>query len=128
MSTYIPGVCNIGKAEVERRKSKFKFSIVLLILVTIVFLLIDSNTLLLGFLIGLATYASILFFQIRQKFCIAFGWFNLYNFGELNSKKVRITTNEFRQKDRLQVAKILAFSLATTVIYIGLIFLLKKLI
>lgn len=128
MSEYIPGVCNIGKAEVERRKSKFKFSIFLLLVASIVYLWFDDSTAVLGLQIVLACYSSILFFQIRQKFCIAFGWFNLYNFGELNTKKQQVSDNDYRQKDRLQVARILTFSLISTLIYIGLIFLLKRII
>ena len=125
---YIPGVCNIGKAEIERRSSKLKLGIILLVVITFLFLYLPYAAWLFSILIGLACYNSILIFQIRQKFCIAFGMFSVFNFDALSSRKVKVESNEYQRLDRLQVVKILAFSMISTLIFVGLIFLLKKII
>lgn len=73
-----------------------------------------------------ATYMFILIFQLRQKFCIVFGWKSIYNFNDLKSRKEKVNEEAWRALDKKQTLKIILYSLLSTGLYLALIFLLKK--
>ncbi len=125
---YIPGICNIGIAELQRRKSKLKLSAFLLILSSILFLFLPFTSLLFSFIAILACYSFILIFQIQQKFCIVFGWLSVFNFNEITSKKSKVEKAQWIELDKKRALKILALSFFSTLLFMCFIFLLKKVV
>lgn len=125
-NTYIPGVCNIGPSEINRRKSKLKLAVALLLFSTIGFFMLPLPAISFSIVACIATYMFILIFQLRQKFCIVFGWKSIYNFNAVNSRKTKVDDEGWRALDRKQTLKIVLYSFLSTGLYLVLIFLLKK--
>lgn len=125
-NTYIPGVCNIGPSEINRRKSKLKLAVALLLLSTIGYFMLALPAISFSIVACFATYMFILIFQLRQKFCIVFGWKSIYNFNDLKSRKEKVNEEAWRALDKKQTLKIVFYSLLSTGLYLALIFLLKK--
>ncbi len=125
-NTYIPGVCNIGPSEINRRKSKLKLAVALLLLSTIGYFMLALLAISFSIVACIATYMFILIFQLRQKFCIVFGWKSIYNFNDLKSRKEKVNEEAWRALDKKQTLKIILYSLLSTGLYLALIFLLKK--
>ena len=125
-NTYIPGVCNIGPAEISRRKSKLKLALALLLLSSLLFFTLALPVLFFSIVACIATYTFILIFQLRQKFCIVFGWKSIYNFNAVISRKTKVDDEAWRALDRKQTLKIVLYSFLSTGLYLVLIFLLKK--
>ncbi|MBL0046496.1 MAG: hypothetical protein IPP32_00125 [Bacteroidetes bacterium] len=125
-NTYIPGVCNIGPAEINRRKSKLKLALVLLLFSTLLFFILPFPVVTFSIVACIATYTFILIFQLRQKFCIVFGWKSIYNFNAVKSRKTKVDDETWRALDRKQTLKIVLYSFLSTGLFLALIFLLKK--
>lgn len=125
---YIPGVCNIGEAEIANRTRKLKLALSLVSILTLLFLFLSYSTMLFAITAGLSCYASILFFQIRHKFCIAFGWKNVFNFKQMGDSKGKVLNEEWRRMDQVLVIKILVYSLLSMFLFMSVIFLVKKII
>jgi hypothetical protein len=96
---YIPGTCNIGKKEIQRR---YLQSTIGFILTIVIIFLIESNhsnnNLKLLIVIPL-TYSILCFLQAFYKFCVLFGVKGLYNF---NDKRIftKISYKDYISKDR----------------------------
>jgi hypothetical protein len=123
--SYIPGVCNIGKAEIQRRANKLKIAIVLILVITVWYLLIPFNKILFALLISISVYASILFFQIQNKFCIVYGMLSIFNFEEIGKRK-KIENADFIKQDKRLVMKIVLYSLISTALFAFALILLKE--
>jgi hypothetical protein len=107
---YIPGVCNIGREEIARRK-KVGFGGLLLTVITLILFLIFEVTGFLRFLIVIPVFTSAMgFLQARAHFCARFGLTSLFNFGELG-KHNKVKDDEFILMDRKKSLKIIFYSL-----------------
>ncbi|WP_127473463.1 hypothetical protein [Microbacterium sulfonylureivorans] len=115
-AVYQPGVCNIGPAEIRRRRLSGYLGLV----VAAVFLV-------LAFALGWAAPWRLLvalpvflaaqgFLQAAFHFCVGFASRGLYNFGELGTEEA-VYEAEFRKKDQRKAALItvLAFAIAAVV-------------
>ncbi len=109
---YIPGVCNIGKKEIERRKRAaiFSFALCIFCIVLIQWLGADRVWKLLLFIPAASLGVS--FQQWYFKFCVAFGMKGVFNFGDIG-KTFSIEQKEYFRKDRMK---------AWTMIISGLLF------
>jgi hypothetical protein len=109
---YIPGVCNIGKKEIERRKHAaiFSFALCLLCIALIQWLDADGVWKLLLFIPAASLGVS--FQQWYFKFCVAFGIKGVFNFGGIG-KTFSVEQKEYFRKDRMK---------AWTMIISGLLF------
>jgi hypothetical protein len=109
-SAYQPGVCNIGGAEVERRK-KVALVGALAFIALSAYLLISSASTSSAFLaMAPALLAAVGFVQSRKKFCFAFGLLGTFNFAELG-KMSKVLSKEEIAADRRQALLILAQSI-----------------
>ena len=113
---YIPGVCNIGKAEMRKRFVIGLSAIIACILLwgaCIVFAVAPSWRLLLFFP---ATVAAIGFLQYAWHFCARFGLNGVFNFGPNVGKTDSVEQAEYRKKDRRTALLIIGLSLLVGVI------------
>lgn len=113
---YKPGSCNIGFNEVIVRKKFFRFFLILTILLSIS-AFAWSHSLITWFLMLFSSFSSVvLYLEIRYRFCIIFGFFNLHNFdrlGELHDVK----NPQDARKDRRRVLEIVILSLMIALCY-----------
>ena len=115
-AVYQPGVCNIGPAEIRRRRTSGYVGLG----VAVVFLVIAFA---LGWgapwrlLVALPVFLSAQgFLQAAFRFCVGFASRGLFNFGELGSEET-IHDREFRRKDQRKalLITVLAFAIAAVV-------------
>lgn len=103
---YIPGTCNIGPAEVKRRRNGTIFSAVLVIVMIVLFLVLDVARIWRLTLFIPAFSLGVSFQQWYFKFCIAFGTKGVFNFGEIG-KTFTVEQKENVRKDRIKTLKMI---------------------
>ncbi len=107
---YIPGVCNIGAAEIRRRRQAGWLGLGLTILLWAAFLIfrVPAPWRLLLFFPAMLGAAG--FLQAAFHFCAAFGMRGMFNFGSEVGKTDTVEQAEFRRKDRGKAQMIGLFS------------------
>ncbi|REJ82996.1 MAG: hypothetical protein DWQ44_02460 [Bacteroidetes bacterium] len=119
-NSYQAGICNIGNQEVKVRKKFIRFFIPVTIFFTFSCIWWCHSLLLWIFLV-LSTFSLIvLYFEVKYRFCILFGFFSLYNFdrlGELHEVKNAEQANKDRKRvyEIAIVSMLLALSFSTAV-------------
>ena len=106
---YVPGTCNIGAAEIERRlragwAGVTVFSLILLFLMTSKS---APGWYLVLFLPGLAAAAG--FVQAHYRFCFYFGFSSLFNFDQAGARH-HVEDHDARRQDRAKARRLLAVS------------------
>lgn len=121
---YVPGVCNIGVAERNRRKQLGWIGIILTFAGLLIFdFLVINHDLhpFFGFILVLPAFlAAIGMLQSQQQFCVAFGLTNVYNFKPTIGPKVLIENKDARNTDRKIAIKMIIQSIILSLI-IGVI-------
>lgn len=98
---YIPGVCNIGKKEIERRKRGTLFSFMLCILCFVLIQGLDASKEWRLLLFIPAASLGVSFQQWYYKFCVAFGIKGVFNFGNIG-ESFTLEQKEYFRKDRIK--------------------------
>ena len=97
---YVPGVCNIGPAEIRRRRQSGWIGLVVTVLLWGAFLVFRVPAPWRLFLFLPAMLGATGFFQAAFHFCAAFGVRGVFNFGSEVGKTDTVEQAEFRIKDR----------------------------
>ena len=110
MSEYISGACNIGPAEIKRRKQGAYLGGALYLIVTVYLIASDASrtTRLWAFLP--ATLFAVGYIQSKRRFCVAYGFLGLFNFEKLGNT-TRIKVNQELKADRKYAIKLLVQAL-----------------
>jgi len=98
---YIPGTCNIGKKEIERRKRAALFSFTLCVLFIAFMQYYEAGKIWKLLLFIPAASFGVSFQQWYFKFCVAFGIKGVFNFGDIG-KSFSIEQKEDFRKDRIK--------------------------
>jgi hypothetical protein len=105
MEKYEAGLCNIGPQEISVRKKLFNCSLLVTLMLACLSLSFFQHNWMM-FLLFFSFFCTVLLLiEIRLKFCILFGLFNLYNFnrpGDLQN----VNGSNDQQKDRIKCYKI----------------------
>jgi len=110
-SDYIPGSCNIGKAEVKRRQIVAVFGLILMLISIVAITSSEqSRTARLSIFLP-ALIFSVGFIQSRSKFCLAYGLAGTFNFGKLGDIS-KVQSLEDKRADRKTASLILFKSIA----------------
>lgn len=112
---YVPGVCNIGPAEIARRKQIGFICLVATIALWALFLWIGLPRVWLLVLFIPAMMSASGFLQAYMHFCAGFGSSALYNFGEVG-KTNSVKNAKFRALDRQKAWQIIIYSIIIGVI------------
>ena len=106
---YIPGVCNIGPAEIKKRQQAGWTGLIATILLWAAFFWFDAPAVwrLTLFLPAMMSATGLL--QAYMHFCAYFGFAALFNFGEVG-KNDSVSQAEFRAKDRRKAWQIIIYS------------------
>jgi hypothetical protein len=110
-SKYVPGVCNIGDADIRKRKRIGWTWLVTTIILFAVFMIPGVPRGWRLILLLTSTISATGFLQARMHFCAYFAALGIFNFGENLSKKDTVQQAEFRAKDRRKALQIIAYSI-----------------
>lgn len=119
-NTYIPGVCNIGPAEIKKRKQAGWTGLIATIALWAIFVWLDVPSIWRITLFLPAMMSATGFLQAYTHFCVYFGFANLFNFGDVG-KTDTVQQAEFRKKDRQKAWQIVTSSIliGTLIAYAG---------
>lgn len=121
--SYIPGTCNLGKAEVRRRQITALIGLILTIMSFVGLETAGSTNSARWSLFAPLMVFAVGFLQSRKKFCLAYGLMGTFNLGKLGDLS-RVQSPEDRKVDRINALKILAQSaLLALAITIALVYL-----
>lgn len=99
---HSPGVCNIGPAEIARRRQAGHVGVAATIAVLVLLLAIDAPPAWRLVLTLPASLGAVGYLQAARRFCANFGFRGVYNFGPLRST-VRVDVHEDLVRDRRRV-------------------------
>jgi hypothetical protein len=108
---YIPGVCNIGKAEIRKRYLIGWIGTIAAVVLGGVLIGLQTAPAWRLFLFFPATVATIGFLQYAWRFCARFGLVGVFNFGPNVSSTDTVEQAEFRRQDRRKALQIVGLSL-----------------
>ena len=106
---YIPGVCNIGPAEIKKRKQAGWAGLIATILLWAAFIWFNVPSIWRLTLFFPAMMSATGFLQAYMHFCAYFGFASLFNFGDVG-KTDSVSQAEFRAKDRRRAWQIIIYS------------------
>jgi hypothetical protein len=114
-NVYQPGVCNIGPAEIRRRRTLGYIGLAVAIVFLVVAFALGWATpwRLFVFLPAVASASG--FLQAQLHFCARFGARGLFNFGQLGSEE-NVMDAAFRRKDQRKAALIIVLSIIIGVV------------
>ena len=119
--SYVPGTCNLGKAEIRRRQLVALIGAVLTLSSFAGLLAADTANSARWSLFAPLMVFSIGFIQSRKKFCLAYGLMGTFNLGKLGDI-TRVQSPEDRKADRKTAITILLQSallaLALTALFV----------
>jgi hypothetical protein len=120
MSEYISGACNIGPAEIKRRKQGALIGAILFAITSFTFAITDAPraTRLLVFIPALLFSVGLI--QSRRKFCVAYGFLGVFNFGKTGDVR-KITVNQDLANDRKYAVKLLLQSVFAAAVLTALV-------
>jgi hypothetical protein len=105
MGSYQPGVCNIGPAEIRRRRRTGHVGLAASVGLLAVIIAIDAPRearLLVGIPAMLSASGYI---QAALKFCAGYGWLGVFNFGEAGRQE-EVRDADARRRDRVRALSI----------------------
>ncbi len=110
MKEYIPGVCNIGRAEIESRRRSGWFGLVaaFVLWIGLVYFHVSTPWRLLLFLPAAVGASG--FLQASMHFCAAFGVLGVFNFGSQVGRTETVEQAEFRRADQRKALLIMFYS------------------
>jgi hypothetical protein len=108
---YEPGVCNIGPAEIARRRRAGHLGLIATVALLAVLMLIDVHPLARLAVIVPAAISASGYLQARLKFCAGYGQLGVFNFGPLGDR-IAITDADALARDRRRARQISLTSFA----------------
>jgi len=109
-SEYVPGVCNIGPAEIRMRRQSGWIGLAATILLWIAFCYFRVPAAWRLLLFFPAAGSAVGFLQAAMHFCAAFGIRGVFNFGPNVGKTDTVEQAEYRRKDRQKAVQIVLYS------------------
>jgi hypothetical protein len=123
--SYVPGTCNLGKAEIRRRQFVALLGAIFTISSFVGLLAADAGQSARFSLFLPLMVFSIGFVQSRKRFCLAYGLMGTFNLGKLGDIS-RVQSPEDRKADRKTAVVILlqsaALALVLTLLFVALPF------
>lgn len=106
---YIPGACNIGRKEIQRRKIQATIGVIVSIVLMFLLFPYHRPELFRLFVFPPLAYTVLCFLQAINKFCVLFGLRGVFNF---NDERILTTVKQydFVLKDRRKAILIIFLS------------------
>lgn len=109
-STYTPGTCNIGKAEIRQRFRIGWAGLLVTVVSWIFFARFRLSAPWFALLFIPATLSALGFVQASSHFCVAFGMRGVFNVSEALRARESVEQAAFRAKDKRKAVRILLCS------------------
>jgi len=122
MADYIPGVCNIGPAEIAMRRKAGCVGVAVSAIFFLLIILFHIPPLFRLFIFLPASLAASGFLQAYLHFCAGFGFKGVYNLMKSAGQTESVQQAEFRAKDRQKAQQIMLFSLLIGFLFAGVIY------
>jgi len=103
--SYEPGVCNIGPAEIARRKRTGHTGVIASIVLLAFLVLLDAPAPFRLLVVFPAAVAASCYLQAWLRFCAGFGWLGVLNFGDVGTTE-QVGSSEDRARDRAKAIRI----------------------
>ncbi|HEY0965701.1 MAG TPA: hypothetical protein VGE13_04455 [Candidatus Saccharimonadales bacterium] len=97
---YIPGVCNINRAEIAYRRKAMWFGVVLTLVIFVLLLLAHVSGAFRLVLFVPLYIASIGYLQVKNRFCVAYGTSGKQNAGEHSTSSTDVDDQEALKADK----------------------------
>ena len=107
---YVPGVCNIGPAEINKRRQGGWFGLAATVILWAAFLIFGIPAPWRLLLFFPAAMGATGFLQAAMHFCAGFGMRGVFNFGPKVGTTETVEQAEFRRKDRQKALQISLYS------------------
>ena len=114
-SEYVPGVCNIGPAEISSRRRTGHVGLLATLVLLGVLIVIDAPTLARWLLLIPAAIAASGYLQAYLRFCAGYGALGEFNFGPLGRAQ-SVADRDARRRDRIKAFEV---GLASFVVGLG---------
>ena len=124
-SEYIPGTCNIGKAEIRNRRNTAIFSTSIAIVLIILLLVLHADKIWRLTLFIPATSLGVGFQQWYNKFCVVFGLKGVFNFGDMG-KTFSVQQKENYKKDRAKAWRMICLGMVFGLVVAVLFYMLPR--
>lgn len=108
-NNYVPGVCNIGKEEINKRKRAGIVGLILTVLTYSLFVYFEVSKGVRFLTFIPVVISAIGFLQARMRFCAYYGLAEMFNFDSLE-KSNKVDNNEFVRKDKKRARQIIYYS------------------
>ena len=118
-NNYIPGVCNIGKEEINKRKRAGILGLILTVLTYSLFIYFEVSKEIRFLTFIPAIISTVGFLQARMRFCAYYGLAEMFNFDSLG-KSNKVDNNEFVRKDKKRARQIIYYSVLIGIV-VGLL-------
>ena len=124
MGEYHPGTCNIGSAEIAKRKQTGWIGVGATVVLGLALVFFHVPAVWRLTLFAPAFVAATGFLQGFMHFCAAFGMRRVFNFGPQVGKTEEVEQAEYRRKDKQKALQIITYSaliaivLATAVLFL----------
>lgn len=112
---YIPGVCNIGPAEIQLRKRLGWWGSLVTVILWALLVSLGTSAWWRLILFVPAFFSANGFLQGFMHFCAGFGMRGLFNFNPQVSQTDTVSQAEFRAKDRRKALRIFAYAAAIAI-------------
>jgi hypothetical protein len=112
---YVPGVCNIGPAEIAPRRRTGVMMAIVTVVLAAALVVAHAPTLARVVVFIPAAIAASGFLQARLRFCAGFGWLGVINFRDVGTTE-SVASEDARRRDRLMATRI---GLASAVVGMG---------
>ncbi|TAL15342.1 hypothetical protein EPN95_00010 [Patescibacteria group bacterium] len=123
-TTYIPGVCNIGPAEIKTRKLSGIIGLYATVILFAILMITGVDSPWRLFLFIPATIGAMGYLQARFHFCVRFGTRGLFNMGTTLVAPETVEKAEYRRKDQRKALSIAGLSIGIGIVVTLIVFLL----
>ena len=113
---YLPGVCNIGPAEIRVRRRAGFIGLILTAILLILFPVFHVPLWWRLVVLAPAGLSANGFLQAALHFCVGFGMRGLFNFGDDTTRQETVEQAEYRRADKRKAMLILGYSLVIGVV------------
>ena len=110
MDEYQPGTCNIGSAEIAKRKETGWIGVGATAILALALVFFHVPAVWRVSLFAPAFVAATGFLQGFMHFCAGFGMQGVFNFGAQVGKTEEVEQAEFRRKDKQKAVQVLTYS------------------
>ena len=123
-TTYTPGVCNIGPAEIKVRKLTGSIGLYATVILFAIFMITGIDPVWRLFIFVPANISAMGYLQARFHFCVRFGTRGLFNMGTTLVTPESVEKAEYRRKDQRKAIMISGLSIGIGLVTAFIVFLL----